>query len=132
MAKRTRTPNKAAAKPTKKRVRRKKTKSSPLSPTAIKAIVAALITAGLFWLLMTHTEERYWREYYGAGQRAYARGNYTYSEKMYDQALREARRLAPKGGRVIETLDALADLYQAQGAKEEAENRRRQARALER
>ena len=118
------------AKTRKKKRARKKKKKAGLPPEAIKAALAALVIALLFWGLLALSEGRHWRAFYEAGEGAHELRNFEYAEKMYLKALKEAKRLDPDGDLTIRTLNTLAELYDDQGRTDAARYKRQEAQSL--
>lgn len=97
----------------KHRKRRKKKTKKPLLRALVIALIV-LVAALLLWHAHTAFSDRHWNSYKEAGDRAYARGNYAWAEKMYGKALREARDLDPHDSRVVKSLVDLGRVYKAQ------------------
>lgn len=114
----------------KRRPRRKKRRRLPFSPELVKALIGGVVVGLVFWVFFVTAEDRHWSAFYEAGERAAGRGNYTYAEKMYREALQEADRLDPKGDKVIQTLEAMARLYTELGQQDLARSARQRAAAL--
>ena len=62
-----------------------------------------------------------WAKYSEAGRKAYRSGQYAEAEKLLLVALKEAEKFGELDGRLIYSLNDLAELYRAQGKYAEAE-----------
>lgn len=81
----------------------------------------------LFSFLLSNTsanvqaETTQWSKYNGAGEAAYKRGDFTQAETAFRSALTEAQKAGEEGSHLAFSLHRLAELYKAQGRKDEAE-----------
>lgn len=75
--------------------RRKRKKPPPKNSTGPShtgpLVVIAMILIAILASLYIAGEDRSWQEYIDAGDRALARGNYDWAEKMYGEALQYAQ-----------------------------------------
>ena len=94
--------------------RRKKPK-----PVVFFVPLIVLLTALFFWYIQDVFEDRTWKEYRQAGQRAFDRGNFKYAEKMYRRALKEARDLGPQSPLIEQSLADLSEVYKTQGKRDQ-------------
>ena len=112
----------------KKKHRRRRTGSS--LPKPLLGVVGALAAGLLIWGALAASEDRYLQEYRRAGDGAFGRGNYTYAERMYKEALDEAIRLEPRGSEVARSLRDMSKAYRATGKNKLAAAMLERARAL--
>jgi tetratricopeptide (TPR) repeat protein len=73
------------------------------------------------------SDEQRWKELDGAGGKALAEGRPLDAEKIWKSALQLAETFGADDGRLIITLNNLADLYQRQGEYAEAETHHKRA-----
>ena len=77
-------------------------------------VLLAAVAALSLWWLDSAFEERHWREFRGAGERALERGNLEYAEKMLRESLQYAERYG-EAEHMARSYVLLARLYRAQG-----------------
>ena len=106
---------------------KKKKKSNP---ALFVAPLIALVIGLALWYAHVAFEDRHWKEYREAGQRASARGNYEYAERMHRKALKEAEDLGPQSPLIVQSLADLSKIYKAQGKSDQATSALARARAL--
>ena len=112
-----------------KRNRRRKSTKAAAGPTRWVAVIAVAMCV-LLWLAYTEFNDRHWSAFKDAGDRAFSRGNYAYAERMYNEALQEAKRLDPNGEEVVQTLVALSHTHKARGEQSLADAMLARARAV--
>lgn len=97
------------------------------SRALIWGFVALIVFVVCVWAGYAGFQDRHWRAFINAGDRAYARGNYGYALRVYNEALQQARDLDPGGELEKRTLIHLSRTYQAQGRQDLARAAMRQA-----
>jgi tetratricopeptide (TPR) repeat protein len=99
--------------------------------SVILAVTLALVfaAAGLHAQSETSDDAR-WKELDGAGSQSLAEGRSAEAEKSWKEALQLAERFGAEDGRLIISLNNLADLYQNQARYAEAEPYRKRALGL--
>jgi len=102
----------------------------PRSRTAPLWVAAGLAAALLAWLAVSSSQDRFWDDTRAAGHRAYKRGNFLYAQRMYREALQQARDLDPDGRRVIQSLLDMSRVCQARGRSDSASMFRARAEAV--
>ena len=78
------------------------------------AIIGLVISVVVVWLGYQGFQDRHWQAFIESGDRAFARGNYSYAERMYKKALQQARELDPGGNLEKQTSFYLNRTYRAQ------------------
>jgi hypothetical protein len=105
---------------------RRRRQGSPLRMFAVLA-AAVCVVAGVWWLDAAF-EQRHWREFQDAGDRAYQRGNLRFAESMYREALQYAE-AQEDVERAVRSCARLRRLYldsgNAQGARDMVKRARR-------
>ena len=102
---------------------------SASSRRAPALILVAVLGVLLAWVAYTESRDRFWENTRAAGHRAYQRGNFDYAQRMYHEALQQARDLAPEGRRVVQSLVDMSHVYAARGRPDSAALFRSQAKA---
>ena len=110
--------------------RRRATRAQGRSGRSRRAPALVLVAAMgvlLAWVAYTGSQDRFWDDTRAAGHRAYQRGNFDYAQRMYREALQQARELDPDGHRVIQSLVDMSRVYEARGRLDSAALFRAQA-----
>ena len=116
------------AKAKRKRKRKKRRASRAGVPKLLWIALALAVVGALAWLGSAGFEDRHWHAFIDAGNRAYGRGNYAYAERMYSEALQQARDLDSGGELERKSLKYLDRVRSAQSRQEQARLARQQAR----
>lgn len=108
---------------TRKKSSRKRKRSRNQRKPVDRTRMWVLITLGVFVLLgivsTVAFDDRHWQAFDAAGDVAFERENYKYAERMYNEALQEARNLENRE-LIRASLQALSRAYAAQGRSTEA------------
>jgi len=88
----------------------------------------ALLALFLWWFDAA-SEDRHWKEFSGAGERALERGNLDYAEKMLTQSLQYAQGQSDEA-KMIASYRLLHRLYRARGDEARARQMLEHARAV--
>ncbi len=75
----------------------------------------------ILWPVMVYAQDRPWRTYNEAGERAYLQGQYAEAEKQFLAAVKEAEAFGSQDPRLALSLSNLGTLYQARGQHAQAE-----------
>ncbi len=104
--------------------------------------VARILSAAITWLLVAgllslaprpaavSADDRAWERYMEYGETAYQQGRYASAEGWFLDAVHEAENLGPKGPRLVQSLERLAEVYRKQGQPGQAESVLRRVQAL--
>ena len=84
-------------------------------------VVGSLLSLSTCVFNQDTLQETLWDAYIDEGSKAYSEQDFAEAEKQYVAALKEAEKFGPQDARLINSLDSLASLYEAQGKWVEAE-----------
>ncbi len=87
------------------------------------------LLALLLWWFDAASEDRHWKEFSGAGERALERGNLDYAERMLSQSLQYAQGQEDEA-KMIASYRLLHRLYRARGDETRARQMLERARAV--